>query len=31
MNKIKRIRAVMIAIVMVLAIAPVQHIWAEGE
>ena len=31
MNKIKRIMAVMLAIVMVLAIAPVQHIWAEGE
>lgn len=31
MNKIKRIMAVMLALVMVLAIAPVQHIWAEGE
>jgi hypothetical protein len=30
MNKIKRIMAVMIALVMVLAIAPVQHIWADG-
>lgn len=31
MNKIKRIMAVMLALVMLLAIAPVQHIWAEGE
>ena len=31
MNKIKRIMAVMLALVMVLAIAPVQHIWADGE
>lgn len=31
MNKIKRIMAVMLALVIVLAIAPVQHIWAEGE
>lgn len=31
MNKIKRIMAVMLALVMVLAIAPAQHIWAEGE
>lgn len=30
MNKIKRIMAVMLALVMVLAIAPVQHIWADG-
>ena len=30
MNKIKRIMAVMLALVMVLAIAPMQHIWADG-
>lgn len=30
MNKIKRIMAVMLALVIVLAIAPVQHIWADG-
>lgn len=31
MNKIKRIMAVMLALVMVLAIAPAQSAWAEGE
>lgn len=31
MNKIKRIMAVMLALVMVLAIAPTQSAWAEGE
>ena len=31
MNKIKRIMAVMLALVMVLALAPVQRAWAEGE
>ena len=31
MNKIKRIMAVMLALVMLLAIAPVQHIWADTD